>query len=100
MDELARFLFGWPAVLISLGLVIAGIQTRRVLLVVLAAILLTPFARYLGGAPGVGWLALGLPFCLLASAYALYRNKNTLAWLCNLPVLVVCVWLAIKVIAQ
>ncbi len=97
---LAIIFFGWPAILVALGLSIAGILAKRPLLMVLGAIIFTPPALYLSGYPALRWFGWFLPVCLAAGAYALKKHKPWIAWLLTFPALAVSAWLAVLVLTQ
>jgi hypothetical protein len=93
--------FGWPAVLVSMGLAAAGIGLRMPALLVVSAVLVAPLSLYLSGA--ASWVALFGPvilLSLLASAYAVKRGLSWLAW-CSLATFAgVAVWLAVIVASE
>ena len=94
-------LFGWPAIIVSMGLAAAGIKLRKPVLLVVSAVLVAPLSLYLSGA--ASWFALNGPvilFSLLASAYAVKRGLFRIAW-CSLASFAgVAVWLAVIVISE
>ena len=74
-------LFGWPAIIVSMGLAATGIKRRKPVLLVVSAVLVAPLSLYLSGA--ANWVALAGPVFLLsliASAYAVKRGLSWLAW--------------------
>ncbi len=94
-------LFGWPAIVVSMGLAAAGIGLRRSVLLVVSAVLVAPLSLYLSGA--VSWFALTGPvilFSLLSSAYAVKRGLSWLAWCSLAPFAGVAVWLAVIVASE
>ncbi|MCX6033842.1 MAG: hypothetical protein NTV38_02525 [Chloroflexi bacterium] len=97
---LVQIIFGWPAILVSLALCIAGLLSKKVPLVVIGALLFVPPAWFLSGYPRVYWLGPLLPIFLLGAAYALHRKNMLLAWLLTLPAIVVSAWLAVIVLTQ
>ncbi|HEY3475677.1 MAG TPA: hypothetical protein VGK56_13790 [Anaerolineales bacterium] len=97
MDILVQIIFGWPAIISSILLSIAGIWVKKPGLLVVAGIICIPFAYYLSG--------FGIPFILLplfqfGSAYAITRQKSLIAWLLVAPITVVAVLLAYAVVLQ
>jgi len=101
MPEWWPVLFGWPAVVVSMGLAAAGIGLRRPILLVVSAVLVAPLSLYLSGA--VSWFALTGPvilFSLLASAYAVKRGLFRIAWCSLAPFAGVAVWLAVIVATE
>lgn len=96
----AQIFFGWPSILASLALCIAGLLAKRPLLVALGAALFIAPGLYLSGYPALRWFGLLLPLCLFGAAYALRRKKAVVAWLLTLPALIVSAWLAFLVLNQ
>ncbi len=101
MPEWWPVLFGWPAVVVSMGLAAAGIGLRKPVLLVVSAVLVAPLSLYLSGA--ASWFALTGPVFLLslfASAYAVKRGLSWLAWGSLAPFAGVAVWLAVLVAGE
>ena len=101
MPEWWPVVFGWPAVVGSVGLSTAGIGLRRPVLLVVSAVLVAPLSYYLSGAES--WVALAGPVILLslfASAYAVKRGPSWLAWCSLAPFAGVAVWLAVIVASE
>ncbi len=101
MPEWWPVIFGWPAVVVSMGLAAAGIGLRRPVLLVVSIVLVAPLSLYLSGA--ASWFALAGPVILLslfASAYAVKRGLSWLAWCSLAPLAGVAVWLAVIVSSQ
>ncbi len=101
MPEWWPVLFGWPAVVVSMGLAVAGIRLKRAVLLVVSALLVAPLSLYLSGA--ANWVALVGPvflFSLFASAYAVKRGLSWLAWGSLVPFAGVAVWLAVLVASE
>ncbi len=101
MPEWWPVVFGWPAVVVSIGLAATGIGLRKPVLPVVSAVLVAPLSLYLSGA--VSWFALSGPVILLslfASAYAVKRGLSWLAWCLLAPLAGVAVWLAVIVASQ
>ena len=101
MPEWWPVVFGWPAVVGSMGLAAAGIGLRRPVLPVVSAVLVAPLSLYLTGA--TSWDALTGPVILLslfASAYAVKCGLSWLAWCSLAPFAGVAVWLAVIVATE
>jgi hypothetical protein len=93
-DILVMMIFGFPAVLLSLGLSAIGVFKEKVWLVIIGAILFAPFSYYLSGSPGLAGLPILLPGFQVGSALAV-REKNKLwAWLLLVPAFFVVLWVA------
>ena len=85
-DTLVQTILGWPALIASLLAWLAGLVTKRFILVMSAGIIILPFAFfYLGAYLGSGWLGLLFSLGHFASAIALRQNKMLLAWLLLAP---------------
>jgi hypothetical protein len=97
---LVQIIFGWPAIILSLALCIAGVIWMKVWPVVIGAIVLIPASWFLSGYPPLHGLAPLLPLILLGAAYVVYRKKKLLAGLLILPAIVFYAWLAVIVITQ
>ncbi len=97
---LVIFIFGWPAIILSLAVSGAGIFRKRPWMLMVGGLLCTPFAWYLSGYPAVGFLGLLLPFFQFGAAWAVYKKRNILAWALLLPLVSVSVILATLVLTQ
>ncbi len=93
-------LFGWPAIMVALGLSVMGIVRRRARWLVVAAVVTLPFSLYLSGSPAFGWLGLSIPLLLPAASIATYHHHTKLAWFLLAPFVGVSGWLAIAVMSQ
>ena len=85
-QTLVIIFIGWPALIASLLAWLAGLVTKKFIIVMIAGIIILPFAFfYLGAYLSSGWL--GLPFSLghFASAIAVRQNKMLVAWLLLAP---------------
>lgn len=97
-DALAIICFGWPAIIISILLSIAGLLMKKPKLLFVAGVLLMPFTFYLSN--GFRNPALLLPLLQFGSAFAIRRQNTRLAWLLLAPLLIVILWLAFVVLTQ
>jgi len=96
-DILVQIIFGWPAIITSILLSIVGVWLKKPALLVTAGIVCIPFTYYLSG---YRTPAVILPLFQFGSAYAITRQKNLLAWLLILPIVVIAVVLAYAVLTQ
>jgi hypothetical protein len=96
-EILIQIIFGWPAIITSILLSIAGVWLKKPALLVTAGIVCIPFTYYLSD---YRTPAVVLPLFQFGSAYAITRQKNLLAWLLILPILVIAVVLAYVVLTQ
>lgn len=96
-DILVQIIFGWPAIITSILLSVAGVWLKRPALLIAAGIVCIPFTYYLSG---IRTPAVVLPLFQFGSAYAITRQKNVLAWLLLAPLVVIAVLLAYLVLTQ
>ena len=96
-DMLIQIFLGWPAILFSLGLAIAGLVSKKPVTSLMAAVLFLPPGWYLSHYSVIFWL---LPILLFCSCYAISRNKVRLAFLLMIPVWVATAGLGIVVLSQ
>jgi hypothetical protein len=96
-DSVAIVCFGWPAIIASLLVSLAGLLLKRPVLMAVGGVLLLPFSIYLTGYRVPGIL---LPLLQFGSAYAIRRDKMRLAWLLLAPFIVVTLVLAGVVLTQ
>lgn len=96
-DILIQIVFGWPAIITSILLSIAGVWWKKPNLLVAAGIVCIPFTYYLSG---FRTPAVILPLFQFGSAYAITRRRNLLAWLLIVPIIVIAVVLAYVVLTQ
>lgn len=99
-DWWPALVFGWPGIVVAIGLTAAGIIRRKWLWPLISAIIAAPFSFYLAGSPALGWLALLLAPMLVASGMLVKYGRAGAAWLCLVPFVGVCGWLAAAVITQ
>jgi ABC-type phosphate transport system permease subunit len=96
-DILVQIIFGWPAIITSILLSIAGVWLKKPALLVTAGIVCIPFTYYLSG---FRTPAVVLPLFQFGSAYAITRQKNLIAWLLILPIIMIAAVLAYVVLTQ
>ena len=92
--------FGWPAVIVTLLLSVAGIVRKKPVLLVIATVVVSPLSYYLMSSPRFGLVALAMPLCLLGSSVAVQRRYMVTAWLLLVPFVSVMAPLAFKVLRQ
>lgn len=97
-DAFAIICFGWPAIIGSILLSIAGILMRKPNFLFIAGIALMPFTYYLSN--GLRNPFVVMPLFQFASAFAIRRGNIRMAWLLLVPFLVVVLWLAFSVLTQ
>jgi hypothetical protein len=96
-DILVQIVFGWPAIITSILLSIAGVWLKKPAFLVTAGIVGIPFTYYLSG---YHLAAVSLPLFQFVSADAVRRQKNLLAWLLIVPMIVIALVLAYAVLTQ
>ncbi len=92
--------FGWPSILLALVLSVIGIAKKSPLLLVVSAVVATPFSLYLGGSPRFGWLGFIIPVLLLGASVAVRYRRVEIAWLLLVPIVAVLGWVATIVMGE
>ena len=92
-----QILFGWPAIITSILLSVAGVWLKKPVLLVVAGIIYIPFTYYLS--------SFGIPFIVLplfqfGSAYAIARQNSRIAWLLIAPIVLIAAVLGYQVLTQ
>jgi hypothetical protein len=96
-DIWVPIVFGWPAVITSILLSIAGIRLKKPVLLIAAGIVCIPFSYYVSGYSRPAVL---LPLFQFGSAYAVTRQKNLIAWLLITPITIIAAGIAYAVLTQ
>ncbi len=91
---------GWPAILATVILAGIGLFKANYRFLVAAAILAFPYSWFLSGFPIVKSPIFLLPVVLLASALAVHRDHEMLAWLIALPFFLTVLFLFYSILAQ
>ena len=97
IDFLVVITFGWPAIVVTIILAIIGLVRSDYRFLVAAAILAVPFSWFLSGFPLVRSPVFILPVLLLGSAFAMYRDRQMIAWLLVIPYLL-SIWLLVNAV--
>jgi hypothetical protein len=97
-DALSILCFGWPAIIATILLSIAGLVMKNPKLLTIAGFIIMPFTYYLSN--GLRNPLVIMPLLLFASAWAIRRQNTRLAWLLLAPLVIVVLWLAFVVINQ
>jgi hypothetical protein len=101
MQEIfVQIIFGWPFMILSLLLAVAGILMKRPVFLIAGAIFFVPPAWYLSGYPAIRGFGILLPALMLGAAYYVKKERRTLAWLLVMPPILIVAWLAFLVMAQ
>jgi hypothetical protein len=85
IDILVVITFGWPAIIATAVLAGIGLIRSNHRFLVAAAVLSVPFTWFLSGFPIIRSPVFILPVLLLASAFAMYRDRQMIAWLLAIP---------------
>jgi hypothetical protein len=97
-DIIVQIIFGWPAIITSILLSIAGILRRKPSFLVVAGFIGIPFVAYLTAGSHLPGLL--LPLFQFGSAYAVKRQKTLMAWLLIAPMIISALMLAYVVLTQ
>ena len=93
-------IFGWPAVIASIALVLAGVATGRTKMVLAGAIVACPFLFYLFLTPRFQWVAPPMAVLLFLAARATARRQRPTALLLVAPYVGLAVFMAYLVVNQ
>jgi hypothetical protein len=97
---LVQTIFGWPAIILSIAVSVAGILKKWSWMLMLGGVLCAPFAVYASGYPFFHYATLLLPLFAFGAAWAVHANRMLLAWALLLPLVSVSAILAIIVLSQ
>lgn len=97
-DVIVQIIFGWPAIITSVLLSVAGVLLKKPRFLVIAGFIGIPFAAYLTA--GTRLPGLLLPLFQFGSAYAVKRQKTLMAWLFIAPMIISAAMLAYVVLTQ
>lgn len=100
LATLLILLIGWPGIISSLAISIAGVIRSKPVWLIIGAVLAIPFSWYLSGWPLFRHIGLLLPLFQLGASVAIHRHVTWLAWLLLLPFAGIAVWLGITVLMQ
>jgi hypothetical protein len=93
-------IFGWPGILASLALGVAGILLKKPWLTLSGGIVVIPHVIYLIGSPFIGLGALVLPLLYGGAALAVCYRRPWIAGALLLPQIALEIWLAYIVLTQ
>ena len=97
---LVAVVFGWPAVIASITLVLMGVIRGRSRVALAGAFLGCPFLLYLFASPRVGWLSLIVSVLYLGSSQAVAQSRRGLALAMATPFVVLAGFVAWLVLNQ
>ena len=92
--------FGWPAVIATFALCVAGIVRKRSGFLLAAAIIVLPFSAYLAATPRFRWIGLLIPLSIAIAALAIKRDRVVIAWIFLVPFVAISSWVALAVINE
>lgn len=97
-EILLQMIFGWPAIITSILLSIAGVWLKKPAFLVAAGIVGLPFAAYMTAGYRVPGLLMS--FFQFGSAYAVNRQRAGIAWLLVTPMIIFAAMIAYVVLTQ
>jgi len=97
---LVQVFFGWPMIILSLAVSVAGILKKWSWMLVLGGVLGVPFSVYLTGFTTLRFFAFLLPFFQIGAAWAVRAKLKILPWILLLPLASIMFVLAIIVLSQ
>jgi hypothetical protein len=100
VDIFVQTIFGWPVIILSLAVSVAGTLKKWPWMLVLGGALCVPFTYYLYGFTYLRFFAFLLPFFQFGAAWAVRTKRKILAWILLLPLASIMVILAIIVLSQ
>ncbi|MFT3895183.1 MAG: hypothetical protein QM730_26455 [Anaerolineales bacterium] len=98
VDAFVQIIFGWPAVIATIILSVAGLALKKPILLVIAGFVCMPFTYYASN--GLRNPLIVLPLLEFASAYAVTYNRKIAAFLLIAPFFIVSALLAYAVLTQ
>jgi hypothetical protein len=93
-------IFGWPAVVASLGLALVGIATTRSRMVLAGAVVACPFLFYLFLTPRFRWVAPPVAALLFLAARSAARTQRGTALLLVAPYVALALFVAYLAVTQ
>jgi len=93
-------IFGWPAVIASIALALAGAATTRTKMVLAGAMVACPFLFYLFLTPRFRWVAPPVAVLLFLSARAAARRRRGTALVLVAPYVALAMFVAYLVVIQ
>jgi hypothetical protein len=93
-------ILGWPAVISSIILVLAGIVRGRSRIALVGVFLGCPFLLYLSGSPRLGWLALIVGVFYFGSWWAVNQSRRGFALAMATPFICLAGFVASLVLSQ
>ena len=100
MSNWVQIVFGWPMIILSMALSVAGILKKWLWMVVSGGVLCIPFTVYLFGFTYLHYFAFLLPFFQFGAAWAVHARRKILPWILLLPLASIMIILAIIVLSQ
>jgi hypothetical protein len=86
LDIILPLIVGWPAIAVTIIVIVIGLRKTDYRYLVAAAILAFPFSWYLSGFPIIRSPAFLVPVFIFSSAWAMRRGRDMVSWLLIIPV--------------
>ncbi len=99
LDFLLSLLAGWPAIIVTLLLALAGLLKNNYRLLLGAAIQAVPFSWFLSGFPLLRSPIFLTPALIFGAAWAMRHGREMLAWILAVPFFLVVVLLLFAIFA-
>lgn len=100
MDMLIAAIFGWPAVIVAVILLVVGFARGRYGFVLGAAVSATPFLLYLSMTPAFRWQGIPVAVLLFGAAAAAARRHQGIALAMTVPFVALAGFVAWSVFGQ
>jgi len=97
-DTIIQIIFGWPAIITTILLSVAGLVLKKHVPLIIAGIVCVPFTYYISN--GFRNPFVLLPLLQFASAFTITRQKQFVAWLLITPLILSAIILAYAVLTQ
>jgi len=97
-ETIIQIVFGWPAIIATILLSIAGLVLKKHVPLIIAGFVCMPFTYYISN--GFQNPFMTLPLLQFASAFAITRHKQVVAWLLITPLIMSAIILAYDVLTQ
>jgi len=92
MPDWSSFILATPAAALALAVAVAGVWRGAHNWVFAATVIISPLSAYLAMAPRTQWYVLLIPVCLVASGFAVKRQRSHIAWGLLLPLIAFLAW--------
>lgn len=100
MNVWVQIIFGWPMIIFSMVLSVAGVLKKLPWMLVSGGVLCVPFTVYMFGFSYLHFFAFLLPFFQFGAAWAVHARRKILPWILLLPLASIMIILTIIVLSQ